>query len=229
MPFFLAGLALLLLFLLLRGWFANANPANLARTLTMTGAVLALIIGLALTLLGRSAAGLPLLFIALSLFGRLFQLTGGTQPSSPAGRSSGVETDWLVMQLDHATGLMRGEVRRGRLSGRRLETLTPGETIELIGECGGSDPQSAQLLAAWLDRSHPGWREQSHEKAEAAPSGAMSVAEAYAILGLQPGADEAAVRRAYRELMRRNHPDSGGSSWLAARINEARDVLLGGK
>jgi hypothetical protein len=57
-------------------------------------------------------------------------------------------------------------------------------------------------------------------------SGAMTVDEAWQVLGLQPGADSNAIRAAHRRLMRGAHPDSGGSDWLAARINQARDLLL---
>jgi hypothetical protein len=57
--------------------------------------------------------------------------------------------------------------------------------------------------------------------------GAMSRAEAYSVLGLAPGADAEAIRAAHRRLMRAAHPDAGGSDWLATRINQARDVLLG--
>lgn len=58
-------------------------------------------------------------------------------------------------------------------------------------------------------------------------AGPMSRAEAYQVLGLAPGASEADIRAAHRRLMRSAHPDSGGSDWLATRINQARDVLLG--
>ena len=60
-------------------------------------------------------------------------------------------------------------------------------------------------------------------------AGAMSTQEAYQVLGLAPGATEADIRAAHHRLMRTAHPDAGGSDWLAARINMARDVLLGGK
>jgi DnaJ-domain-containing protein 1 len=58
------------------------------------------------------------------------------------------------------------------------------------------------------------------------PSSAMTVDEAWQVLGLQPGADETAIRAAHRRLMRGAHPDGGGSDWLAARVNQARDILL---
>jgi len=58
-------------------------------------------------------------------------------------------------------------------------------------------------------------------------AGAMTRQEAYQVLGLAPGAKEADIRAAHHRLMRSAHPDAGGSDWLAARVNMARDVLLG--
>ena len=55
---------------------------------------------------------------------------------------------------------------------------------------------------------------------------AMSRAEALDILGLQEGASEADIEAAYKALIVKNHPDQGGTDWLAARLNEARDILL---
>jgi DnaJ homolog subfamily C member 19 len=55
---------------------------------------------------------------------------------------------------------------------------------------------------------------------------AMSRAEAYEVLGLKMGASSDEVHAAHRRLMRMAHPDTGGSDWLASRINQARDVLL---
>ncbi len=57
--------------------------------------------------------------------------------------------------------------------------------------------------------------------------GAMSREEALEVLGLKPGCGRSEIQAAYLRLMRTAHPDQGGSDWLAARVNQARDVLLG--
>jgi hypothetical protein len=54
----------------------------------------------------------------------------------------------------------------------------------------------------------------------------MTKAEAYEVLGLKPGANADEVQSAHRRLMRMAHPDTGGSDWLASRVNQARDALL---
>jgi curved DNA-binding protein CbpA len=54
----------------------------------------------------------------------------------------------------------------------------------------------------------------------------MTQEEAYQILGLEPGADADAVARAHRTLMKKLHPDQGGTNYLAARVNEAKDTIL---
>jgi hypothetical protein len=82
------------------------------------------------------------------------------------------------------------------------------------------------LLWSWLGQRRLG--RQSPGTAGPRPAGGpMSRQEAYAILGLPAGASVADIRAAHRRLMRGAHPDTGGSDWLAARINQARDVLLG--
>jgi hypothetical protein len=58
-------------------------------------------------------------------------------------------------------------------------------------------------------------------------SSTMTRSEAFEVLGLKPGASDDEIHAAHRRLMRMAHPDTGGSDWLASRINQARDVLLG--
>ncbi len=150
------------------------------------------------------------------------------------GGESRVETATLEMRLDHRTGQMSGRVRgAGPQAGRELAELSRAELLALLAACRADDPDSAPLLEAWLDRADPDWRGGAEagdgraEDARAAPGGGrMSRQEALAVLGLAEGASEDEIRAAHRRLMRAAHPDGGGSDWLAARINEARDVLL---
>jgi hypothetical protein len=134
------------------------------------------------------------------------------------------------MNLDHDSGVMSGIVRRGRFQGRHLAELAEDELIEFWRSCRVEDAQAARLMEAYLDRVKPEWREAA-EGAHAPPRGggdAMTREEAYAILGLKPDASEADVREAHHRLMMGVHPDHGGSTYLAAKLNRAREVLLGG-
>jgi len=153
-------------------------------------------------------------------------VVGGRRARS-GGQTSRVRSAFLEMELDHDTGAMRGRILAGRHEGASLDTL---ETTTLIGMLAEIDEESRALLAAYLDRRTPGWREHAQGDAAAGhsgpPRGPMTQEEAYQILGLQPGASAEEIGRAHRALMKRLHPDQGGSTYLAARVNEAKDVLL---
>jgi len=223
----LGAIALFLLFLLLRG-FANAPVARVRQF----GAVLLASIGAVLLLLGLFTARGQQALIALTFFlplllqwvqrWRTNKRFGGSAPQTGAANS--VETAFLSMTLHHDSGRMTGSVKAGQFAGRDLATLTLAELLALLQECQVGDVDSVALLEAWLDRAHPDWRA---EPATEPRSGAMTRAEALEILGLAEGADEDSIRAAHRRLMRSAHPDQGGSAWLAARINAARDFLLG--
>jgi DnaJ-domain-containing protein 1 len=134
------------------------------------------------------------------------------------------------MELEHDTGAMHGRILKGFFAGRELEDLKPVELAHLWQDCRFNDPQSAQLVEAYLDRIHPTWRDdvaRGEAEHSQGPDGKMTAEQALEILGLRAGASEDAIRRAHRELMLKLHPDRGGSTYLAAKINEAKDVLLG--
>ncbi|WP_404400106.1 DnaJ domain-containing protein [Pelagibacterium halotolerans] len=168
--------------------------------------------------------------------GRLGPIDFGAGRASPNNASS-VKSRYFAMRLDHDTGAVTGEVREGLFGGRDLADLSAEECWALYDEVDG-DPDSVALFESWLDANRAGWREYFAEhfgmdstraQDDAEPhsgSGLSGVEEAYEILGLSPGATPAEIRSAHRTLMKKVHPDAGGSAFLAARINEAKDVLL---
>jgi DnaJ-domain-containing protein 1 len=109
-------------------------------------------------------------------------------------------------------------------------TLDRLDVKTLAGFLSEVDDESRALLMAYLDRRDARWREHAQGDAStgrpAASSGKMSEQEAYQILGLEPGASADAIGHAHRMLMKKFHPDQGGTTYLAARINEAKEILL---
>lgn len=145
------------------------------------------------------------------------------------GNVSRVKSRYFAMELNHDTGEVAGRVLAGRFRGADLIDLGENDTRALIAEVDG-DQDSISLLESWLDANRRGWREYFAETASDAPprpdASADSLAEAYAVLGLQAGASADEINAAHRELMKAVHPDHGGSSYLASKINAARDRLL---
>ena len=219
-------LGLAILGLLLRH-IVRTPPGDLARQLYMTGGVALMVVGVALAFVRQFALAIPVAMAGLMLFRRhrAIRHVGGP------GQSSAVRSAGLEMQLDHDTGAMDGQVLAGRHEGNRLSALSLSELQEVAEDVRG-DPESLRLLEGYLDRAHPGWRDNLHaddaarKRAPSAASG-MDAKEAYQILGLEPGAGEEEVRDAHRRLMKQVHPDRGGSAALAAKINEAKDRILG--
>lgn len=238
MPYLILGLLILIGGLLLARAFVNADPAKLGRflrwfllTLGVAGAGFGLVYLVATERFApalATAGGLvPLLFRGRTLW-RRWQSAG----APAAGQTSEIETDWLRMRLDHDTGTTSGTVRRGPFQGRHLHELSRAELLRLWRECWAEDEPSARLLEAYLDRLMPDWREGEATggagSGRAATADAMTAEEAYRILELEAGADAAAIKAAHRRLIQKLHPDQGGSTWLAAKVNRAREVLLGG-
>lgn len=228
---------LIALYLAMR-WFSRANPAALARAVKRLGLAGLVALGLWLVLTGKLAglvaigAGLaPWIMRALrlhSLWKTVGQFGTRTAKAGP-GNTSSVETRFFRMSLDHDTGRLDGEILEGPGKGSLLSGVSFEQAMDLWSRA-QADPPSLQVLESWLDRTWPDWRGRAGTGArtdEAPPAtGAMTRDEAWEILGLKPGAAPDEIKAAHRRLMRMVHPDHGGSTWLAARINQARDLLL---
>ena len=237
--YFILGLCLLVGFLLLGRWFIAAEPRRVITGLRWLAAGLGLILVGYLIWGGRQALAVLALPMLIPLFLRWRQIWNqvkAAQGPSP-GQSSSIRTRFLHVTLDHDTGEMDGMVVEGRHRGRSLGELGLEELIGLWRECRAQDAQSASVIEAYLDRLHGAeWREAAGAGAEAGDGGAgggatgaapMTREEAYEILGLAEGASQEAIRAAHRRLMQKLHPDRGGSNYLAAKINQAKDLLLG--
>jgi DnaJ-domain-containing protein 1 len=230
MPAFLLGVVALFLLLFASSAFVKADPKQVARVLRWIGGVGALLLAGFLLFRGVIAVAIPLGAFGLSLLGwtSIWPAAFGSRTQRSAGQASRVRTAFLEMELDHDTGRMNGHVLAGKFQGASLDALDRAALIKLLSEI---DDDSRDLLAAYLDRREPGWREYAQGDAGAgarpADSGKMTEKEAYQILGLQPGASPEEISRAHRSLIKKLHPDQGGTTYLAARINEAKDVLLG--
>ncbi|AEH88670.1 DnaJ domain-containing protein [Mesorhizobium opportunistum] len=218
--------ALLLVLLMVATAFLRADPARLASSTRTLGPILLALVGGAVLLVGRSGIGGIILFAAIGWYGA----TRAGRPNAKPGKRSTVRTAALEMELDHNSGGLEGLVLAGRHDGKMLGAMGLSELQHLYRELSG-DPESRQLLETYLDGRFPVWRKNIEtnggEGLGVAPGpGAMTKEEAYKVLGLEAGAAAADVRKAHRRLMQRLHPDIGGTSFLAARINEAKDVLL---
>jgi hypothetical protein len=225
----IAVAALAAVLLLLR-WFLRTPPARMAQRIYLVGGLSVLLVAALLLVRGAFPLAAPLAMLGLWLLARSGVSGGPFRPTGTgSGQSSHVVTEHLEMRLDHESGRITGRVLKGLFAGRSIESLRPEELALLWQDCRIADPQSAQIIETYLDQTQPTWREdvkRGEERFSGGPDGRMSVDEAYEILGLKPGASRDDIRRAHRELMLRLHPDRGGSTYLAAKINEAKDVLL---
>lgn len=159
---------------------------------------------------------------------------GGGGAKASSGNQSHVSSDILNMTLDHDSGDMTGKIVKGPMAGRALADLGESEFIELLQYCREQDEDSARLLESYLDRRFgDSWRADDAPGADNAEGdghpdsgGALTENEALDILGLEAGASRDEIIQAHRRLMQKMHPDRGGSNYLAARVNEAKERLL---
>lgn len=200
------------------------------------GLGVALIAVIALTVTGRmhwiGAALTGLLVVVRQLlptllraFPVLSSLGGGHAPAQ--GQTSTVATDILRMQLDHDSGNLQGEVLRGTYQGWHLADLDRAQLEELLAYCRSQDSDSVQLLNSYLQQRFPGEDDFGEQTARPDSGGDMARKEALAVLGLDENATEEDIVTAHRKLMQKLHPDRGGNDYLAAKINQAKDLLLG--
>ena len=161
-------------------------------------------------------------------FGKFGGLFSGFNTQRSAGQTSQVRSQFLEMMLDHDSGQLAGRFIAGPHAGQALDAFDLPQLAAMIPNF---DAESVALLESYLDRRFPAWRENAQRNTaggqrRAAASGKMTDEEAYQILGLQPGANRDEIGRAHRALMKKLHPDQGGSTYLATRVNEAKDTLL---
>lgn len=216
-------------------WLLRTNPSTIARILRpllmvvgLVGIAVLLIFGVRFVpsllpeLLGLAG------IVATALIARAVRRRspGGFSAPGSAQRTE-VRTAFFEAWIDHGTGDVGGIVQSGRFAGRTFDSLSDSELIALHGEC-ASDVDSVRVLEAYLDRRLGAqWRTAHQSPPPPGRSGDMTREEALAVLGLAEGATAEAIKAAHRRLIQRVHPDVGGSADLAARINRAKDILLG--
>lgn len=231
MIYLLLGLVLLGAFVLVARSFVRANPAALAQSIRIYGGLFLIALAALFAFTGRIVLAVPAFGFGVSLLGSAgWRSASGANGQRSSGQSSQVRTAMLEMELDHDTGDLAGVILAGRYQGRALNDLGEADLMAFWRET-RQDEQSRSLIEAYLDRRLASWREDfqadgADRQGGAAGAGPMTDEEAYQILGLSPGAGDSEIRAAHRRLMMRVHPDQGGSGFLAAKINEAKDTLL---
>ena len=171
------------------------------------------------------------LFSSVPLLKRVLAGMGTAQSSAEpsSGQTSSVQSRYIRMTLAHDSGDIDGDVLEGQFKGRALKQLSLEELLQLLREC-QDDEESVALLQAYLDREYADtWRQQAgaHEQQQrSSGSEKMSREEALQILGLSADASEEEIIETHRRLIQKLHPDRGGSAYLAAKINLAKESLL---
>lgn len=218
-------------------WFARTPPAKIAQAVKTVGGLASLALAGLLFLRGRWDFAMGVGGIGLWLLGwgaAPHWARGWRNVGSGAGGPAvtRARSGLLEMELDHASGAIEGTVLAGDFAGRRLSELRQPELFALLRACRVQDAEGARLLEAYLDRRLAGWRAAEEGDGDARGgsggrlAGAMTEDEAYEVLGLGKDATREDIARAHRALMKKLHPDQGGTTSLAARVNEAKDVLM---
>ncbi len=142
---------------------------------------------------------------------------------------STVKTKSLIMSLNHASGKIDGRITAGKFDGAMLSQLSLEQLQAYYHDCETNDPEAIRVLQAYIARERPEWADAPNDENSSSAQvgdGQLSAREAYDILGLDEGCTKEDIVNAHRSLMRQFHPDKGGSNYFAAKLNEAKSVLL---
>jgi hypothetical protein len=217
---------LLICALLLVSWLKRAPPEKRMKGVIYAAIAVAgllVVTGRINPLMGAIVAGVALLQRVLSAV-QMFDSLKGFAGRSGVGPASDVVTDYLRMSLDQSKGAMEGQVLKGQFAGRTLGELKLADLMALYNECITADRRSLPVLSAYLSRRFGAqW-----QAGTPGISGSTDLTrgEALEILGLESNATKEKVIEAHRRLMQKNHPDRGGTTFLASQINRAKDLLL---
>lgn len=170
---------------------------------------------------------LPTLLRLMPFWGMLKSRVAGAGHRH-SNQSSRIRTEFFDMELQHQSGNLDGRILKGQFVNQQLSALSLEQLLQVYRDC-ASDSDSVQILEAYLDRAHADWRQHSGTQSQARgepDESVMTKALALEILGLEGEPDKQAIVTAHRHLMQKMHPDRGGSSYLAKKINAAKEFLL---
>jgi DnaJ domain len=228
--YFILGIAILLALIVGRSAIANAKPGVILQSIRIALLIIFGSLAAFFALTGRFqyASGFT---IAALFFLRSKPLFSSR--SADSGQTTGVNTEWLDANLDHDSGEMNAKILKGDFNGKLLSELSLPELQVLLEEL-SRDHQSASLLQAYILRYYPDVDHNYSQNSDNGTDGqtsanysqSMSVTEAYEVLDLKPGATEDDIKTAHRKLMKKFHPDHDGSAYMAAKINQAKDILI---
>ena len=238
LSYLIIGIAFILGGYFIVRWWVQADIQQILKMLRWSGAIIGIVLLCIIAISGRWNWLPGLLFMGIPwLIRNQARRTINKNANGPTtGQKSQISTYYLRMELDHDSGEMSGEVITGKYSGLNLGDLNLNQLIELMNECVRDDQQSRIVLENYMDRNHSVWRnkagESFKEKSDHTNSNSpwnsdvMSLDEACKILDISPKASKGDIEKAYRKAMKKAHPDNGGSDWMAAKVNQAKDSLL---
>ncbi len=227
-------IALLVLFVLFQGirFAARAKPAALIGAMKVAGGLACFAVAALLFLRGHTEMALGAAGVGLWL-GGWASAPQWLERLRPGRRRTLLRSAMIEIEFDPVTGVMDGRALAGPFEGRAFNAMTTQDLQTLHGLCATGDPEGLRHLEVYFDSRFPGWRGAGEGDAHARGgrdrarhSGAMTEDEAYEVLGLQKGAARDEITRAHRTLMKKLHPDQGGPTALAARVNEAKEILM---